>query len=144
MQSRAYIGLGAALLLFIGTPAAQARYGGSLLGSGSSSGGGSAYTPSPGSTERQALMDAIRRKVGKVSGKYVVFVVQHLKVSRGWAWTIVKPQSPGGKTSYDEIAALLHKHGGQWTVVHILDGDELTTDPDALRHKYPYAPPGIF
>ncbi|MBV9849000.1 MAG: hypothetical protein JO250_04850 [Armatimonadetes bacterium] len=134
---------GATALLIVGTPT-QARYGGPLLGSGTHSGGGSAHTPAHNSAERRAIMDALRLKVGKASGKYVVFNVQRLRVSRGWAWALVRPQSPSGKTHYDPIGALLHKHGGRWTVTHTLEGDSLTTDPATLQAKYPDASPGIF
>ncbi len=144
MRTRIFALVGASVLLSVGIPAAQARYGGALLGSNAHTGHGSVYTPPPGSPERQAIMDTLRSKVGKTSGKYVVFGVQHLRVSRGWAWAVVTPQSASGRTHYDRIGALLHKSGGQWTVTHLQEGASVMTDPDTLRDKYPRAPGGIF
>ncbi len=143
MKYRIGIIVGAALLLAAGAPTAQARYGGSLLGSRTQGGGGTS-TPPVGSPERRAIMNARRARVGRISGRYVVFKVLHLRVSRGWAWAVVTPQSPGGGTHYDALAGLLRLKGGQWTVLHVMNSDVLVTDTSTLRDRYPDAPPSIF
>ncbi len=143
MKNRVGIMVCALLLLAAGAPTAEARYGGSLLG-GQSQGGGGTYTPPAGSAQRRAIMNALRGRVGNISGRYVVFVVLSLRVSHGWAWAVVTPQSPGGGTHYDTLAGLLHLQGGQWTVRHMMNSDVLVTDPSTLQARYPYAPPSIF
>jgi hypothetical protein len=44
------------------------------------------YTPPPGSTERRAILDALRRPVSTVVKISVTFRTVDLKVSRGWAY----------------------------------------------------------
>jgi len=98
----------------------------------------SAYTPKPNSIERKQILDALRSPVESELKKPVVFKVDHLKVSRDWAFMHGVPQQPGGKkmnytgTSYegaikeglfdDWICALLRKEKGKWRVVRYAIG----------------------
>src|SRR5207253_8674601 len=45
-----------------------------------------AYTPSAGSTERKAIMDALRAEMKRNDSRELIFVVQYLRVRKGWAW----------------------------------------------------------
>jgi hypothetical protein len=77
----------------------------------------SAHTPARGSAERQAIMDALRAHRRRSDARPVIFVVNYLRVQRGWAWTTVTPQSPDGRSRYEEESALLRLRAGRWEVV---------------------------
>ena len=93
----------------------------------------SVTTPRPGSTERKAIMDALRFPVSTELKQKVIFVVTRLKVQKSYAFTIAQPQQPNGKrvdysqTEYaraikegafdDQVVALLKKRGKQWRVL---------------------------
>ena len=55
------------------------------------------YTPQPGSSERKAILDAIRPQIEKVLKKKVLFKVTHMKVLYGWAFTHGIVLQPNGK-----------------------------------------------
>ena len=59
----------------------------------------SAYTPKPGSAEREAIMDALRAPAKKDLGRTVIFKVDRLRVVGDWAFARVSPTLPNG----DEI-----------------------------------------
>ena len=59
----------------------------------------SAYTPKPGSAEREAIMDALRAPAKKDLGQTVIFKVDQLRVVGDWAFARVSPTLPNG----DEI-----------------------------------------
>ena len=48
--------------------------------------GAAPHTPAKGSSEREAIMNALRRVVGPNFRKRVVFTPQKLRVERGWAY----------------------------------------------------------
>lgn len=93
---------------------------------------GTFSTPSKGSSERSAIMDAVRGPVEAELGARVVFVVHMLKVGEGWAFLSGRPQRPSGAaidyrlTPYaeefraglfdDGVAALLRWQDGAWRV----------------------------
>ena len=104
-----------------------------------------AYTPPPGSPERKAIMDAYRAEwMGGDQSRPVVFVVNYLKVRRGWAYTTVTPQSPDGSQNYETESGLLRKRNGQWKVLDRVAGNGDQSDFKTMRTKYPAAPSGIF
>lgn len=105
-----------------------------------------AHTPARGSSERKAIAEAMRRDVGKFSGRYVVFNFQHLKVNRAWAYAVTRPESPDGKTKLEPVSALLRKSKGQWSVAGRLLGAEAVEKvaERRLRAKFPQAPSNIF
>jgi hypothetical protein len=90
------------------------------------------YTPAPGSTERKAIMDALRDPVMEELKQRVVFVVMQLKVCGDWAFLEANPQQPDGRpvdwtmgVYADAVAddmcggyvhALLVKTVGRWRV----------------------------
>jgi hypothetical protein len=86
--------------------------------------GQAATTPPPGSTERKAILDALRADIKRLHGLEVVFVVNHLKVRDGWAWTHTLPQSPDGSNKYEDVSALLREGDGVWRVVEMFCTEE--------------------
>lgn len=113
-----------------------------------------AYTPSPGSTERKEILDIFRNNFKKNLQVDVIFVVGHFKIKNGWAWIEITGQSKDGQNRYEPMEALLHKTKGTWKIIDYAPG-ECTGDeedsPDCdpkhlfktLRSKYK-APPEIF
>lgn len=81
-------------------------------------------TPAPGNPLRKAVLDGLRHELKRLQGVEVIFVVRHLKVKDGWAWTHTLPQSKDGKSKYEDISALLVFRDGGWTVVEILCTEE--------------------
>ena len=71
-----------------------------------------AYTPKPGSAEREAIMDALRVRAKKDLGHTVIFKVDQLRVVGDWAFARVSPTLPNGeqidytKTKYRELVEL--------------------------------------
>ena len=112
------------------------------------------YTPLPGTSERKAILNAMRKVVKRMSGLDVVFVVPYLKVDQGWAWIHTIPQSRDGRSHYEDVSALLHKRKGYWKKADIAascePGAEETPDCSEktfikrLKDKYPSAPLTIF
>ena len=104
-----------------------------------------AYTPSPASAERKAILDAYRvrwKKGGNTAGD-VVFVVSQLKVHRGWAWLDVRPQSSDGSQQYESEQGLLRKKGGKWRVLERSAGYSAEYFRK-LKRKYRSVPTDIF
>ncbi|NTW53439.1 MAG: hypothetical protein HGB15_01470 [Chlorobaculum sp.] len=77
------------------------------------------HTPQPGSAERRAILDAMRCKIKKLHGLDVIFVVETMKVSGGWAWVHTMPRSKDGNASYEDFYALLHTLKGEWKIAEI-------------------------
>ncbi len=93
----------------------------------------SVYTPDKGSSERKAIMDALRVPVERDLKQKIVFVTDSFKVQGNWTFVSGTPQTPDGgrpdyrKTVYREAVdagafdnnffALLRKSGGKWRVV---------------------------
>jgi hypothetical protein len=91
------------------------------------------YTPSKGSSERKAILSALRVPVERDLRQPIVFVAEHFNVSGAWAFVGGDPRSPGGGepnyrgTRYqsardsdmfdNNFFAVLRKTGGRWRVV---------------------------
>jgi len=112
--------------------------------------GPEAYTPQPGSAERKAILDALRRWVKQQHHMDVIFVVRHLKVKNGYAWVHTLPQSKDGSSRYEDISALLKKDLGRWEVAEIPcaeeDNPDCIGDPayfDGLKQRFPEMPEDI-
>lgn len=91
------------------------------------------YTPQPGTIERKQLLRGLREVVEIELKKPVIFRIDTLRVSGGWAYIRGVPLKKSGKpmdyrdTPYQEsikagvfddwICALLQKQGKQWVVV---------------------------
>lgn len=116
------------------------------------------HTPPMGSTERQALMDALRAEYNNnhsYRGK-VTFVVNYLKVHNGWAWTYPEPRSSDPHDQFGENSGfLLHQVQGQWQVMKVPpmvgnpdDPENLDypsrKDVERMRKMYPSVPMDIF
>lgn len=107
------------------------------------------YSPKAGDPVRKAVMDGLREWVKETLDVEVVFVVDHLIVADGWAWTETKPQSKDGKNKYEGVMALLTKTRKGWQVVHVpsLEEDDPPVDDDyfeGLLEEMPEIPRGIF
>src|SRR3712207_238986 len=82
------------------------------------------YTPKPGSRERKAILDALRKPVMRSNnGKRVIFTKVDLKVYKGWAYvfgasvdTKGKPVSPYPQLTY-WVSAFLRNTNGKWRVM---------------------------
>jgi hypothetical protein len=93
------------------------------------SGASATAQPAPGSSQRAAIMDALRPAIERDLSAEVEFVVQRVSVENGWALVIADPQRPGGgaippPASYAEeehdgltVNAILRFSGGGWTLV---------------------------
>lgn len=75
------------------------------------------HTPAPGSPERKALMDGMRRWVLQQHQIEAIFVVNALLVKDGYAWVNVNPQSPDGAAQYEPLSGVLKLDGGAWRMV---------------------------
>jgi hypothetical protein len=105
------------------------------------------HTPGKGSAERKAILDALRAKMNAD----LIFVVVTLRVHSGWAWVRVKPQSPDGKSHYEDVWALLREHDGSWQVAELPCTEGGNPDCiggagfyERLRAKFPATLPDIF
>jgi hypothetical protein len=72
-----------------------------------------AYTPAAGSSERKALMDALR------GDQKVIFKVYFLKVHGDWAWVDATPLDDKGRPVAEGGASLMHKENGTWKVIDL-------------------------
>ncbi|MBM3162375.1 MAG: hypothetical protein FJZ79_03430 [Chlorobi bacterium] len=108
------------------------------------------YTPAPGTVERKAILDAMRRKVKELHQLDVVFVVVTMKVGNGWSWVHTRPQSKDGSSHYEDVLALLKRTKGSWHVVEIPctepDNPDCIDSPGyfgKLAGRFPGMPPGL-
>lgn len=107
-----------------------------------------ATTPKPGGAERKAIMDALRIPVQKTTKFPVIFRVGSLKTQSGWAFmqgnALHKDSKPiDEKFLWGEMAALLHKNGKKWKVLHWGFATDVSI-VDEAKKKYPQAPRAIF
>jgi hypothetical protein len=91
------------------------------------------YTPEKGSTERAAILNALRVPVERSLKQKIQFSINNFRVRGNWAFLDGTPQnSSGGKPNYkntqyqdaidaeafdNNFFALLRKTGGKWRVV---------------------------
>lgn len=106
------------------------------------------YEPKPGSAERKAILDALRKPISKDLKKKIIFKVHHLKVCNGWAWAMVTAVRPDGSELGEEdfrgsAQGLLRKSGKHWTVLMAGIATDVTILENAKK-KYPQAPRSIF
>ena len=109
---------------------------------------------SPSSSERKAVLDALRPAVQAKLGPNVEFVVQVLRVEGGWAFVMAEPQRRGGRPidgslifgedfgNMDglRVDAVLKKQGGRWRVVdHAIGATDVwycDVGPKRLKRGY--------
>ena len=102
------------------------------------------HTPKVGSTERKAIMDALRVPVQKASnGRRPTFTgVREFRVGGGWAHLSCAVIDSKGKPMEPEMqldcSALLHRVNGKWRVVEwAYHGDVIEIE---WAHKHPDVP----
>ncbi len=110
-----------------------------------------AHTPTPGSSERRAILDALRQPVDKEMKQTVVFHDVFVKAQNGWAYVSADVRDSSGHTlRYFSgspldftFQGLLRRTKTGWRVLDW--GYGTGTDPtDNARKKYPAAPASIF
>ena len=113
--------------------------------------GGSAsaapYTPKPGSTERNAIMNAMRNVVGKGKKKKIRFLVEHLKVEKGWAYfaggfEYADGTEVGADYMWGNLSALLHMEKNAWVLKRYVHNTDII-EPEFIE-EFPQAPKAIF
>ena len=84
-----------------------------------------------GQPERKAVLHALRPAVEARLGPNIEFVVQAIRIEKGWAFVMAEPQRKGGKAidgyrlfgeDFDNmdglrVDAVLRKRGGRWRLV---------------------------
>lgn len=100
------------------------------------------YTPKPGTKERKAILDALRKPVARFNKREVIFSEVNLKVSNGWAYVEAYSVDKKGKrvgpeyTNY--VSALLETAHGSWRVLQwAYATDVISID---WEKKYPAVP----
>ena len=110
-----------------------------------------AYTPKAGSSERKAIMDALRIPIQKEAKEKVVFYDVYLKVDTDWAyvWAMSRNSKGGylkkyGSAGFDPgTYGLVRKNGKSWKVLYW--GIASDASPlEEMRKMYPKAPKSIF
>ena len=81
------------------------------------------HTPEMGSSERQAIMDALR------GNEDIRFQVHHLKVHNGWCWVDTTPLDKSGHATAEGGPNLLHFENGKWKVMDLAKVPEDPNDP---------------
>lgn len=123
------------------------------------------HTPAVGSSERQAIMDAMRldfysgdRDAARTNARGVVFKVLFLKAHGDWACAHVDPVDSLGKPLAEPRWGLLRRQRGQWSDVNYFDAlrpfaseeaaqDSLEMSASTIakvRAAFPEAPGDIF
>ena len=104
------------------------------------------HTPRPGSPERKAVLDALRKPVEKQARQKVVFHNVSIRVEKGWAFvTAISKDLTGKKLVLGDLATsgLLRKQAGHWKVLHWGVAGDIGVTCEAAK-KYPQAPKAIF
>jgi uncharacterized protein YceK len=106
-----------------------------------------AHTPPDGSTERNAIVQAVHQALARQGRKNLVLDVPYLKVRNGWAWIQVNPKSAKGSQHYESQSGLLQQTGNKWSLLEWMPAEEGINYAkyfQNLKAKYPSAPPDIF
>jgi hypothetical protein len=125
----------------------------------------SPHTPSPGSQEREDILDALRQRfyggdrvAAHRNAKKVLFTVALLRVKADWAFTCATLVKASGESIGKSRCSLLHRVGGRWVdqncfeALRIYDLDRAGENGDdrggtmmrKIRRIFPKAPPDIF
>lgn len=111
---------------------------------------GAATIPPMGSLERRTIMDDLR-KARQTPDQ--IFVVETLKVSGGWAYVVIKPQTKGGKQRFETESLVLQQRSGHWQIVDaVCTEDDVRNDATCdmtksiarVRKLNPHVPDAIF
>ena len=101
------------------------------------------YTPARGSSERKAILDAVRKHRQAPSELYTP---TRFKVQKGWAFVSAEdPNEPG----VDSLAfhVLVRKTENGWRVVdqvNTTEGSDWDAEIKRIRKAFPDSPAGIF
>lgn len=101
------------------------------------------YTPKRGSSERKAILDAVREYR---QAQNEVYTPTKFKVQKGWAFVSAEdPNEPG----VDSLAfhVLIEKTGNSWKVVDAVnttEGSDWNAEIARIKRAFPKAPAGIF
>jgi len=107
------------------------------------------HTPKAGSSERKAIMNALRPRLGSGRHKPIISP-SHLKVERGWAYVEGGFNYEGGapleeqftEGSGTNFSALLHQENSRWRVKKFMyHGDVVAPE---FMQAFPSAPRSIF
>jgi hypothetical protein len=120
---------------------------GALLAPGIQPAFAAPHSPKSGSTERKAIMDAMRPVVGKGKKKKVIFVADHLKVEKGWAYFAgsfkyadgTRPEQDYG---WGNLSTVLHQENKKWKVKRYVHNTDVI-EPELIV-QFPRAPKAIF
>lgn len=100
------------------------------------------YTPEKGSTERKAILNAVRKYRKAPTEVYSPTV---FNVSNGWAYVAAEdPNEPGIDTMAFDV--VLRKTAGKWKVVDRvshLEGTNYLREITRIRRKFPSMPRAI-
>lgn len=113
-----------------------------------------AHTPPAGTSERAAIMDALRGAAQKDLGRSVIFKVDTLRVAGSWAYARVSPTLPNGdeidysKTRYrkqvelgafdSQGEALLQRDGEDWKVLEwAFGGTDVASVTWSDKYRFP-------
>ena len=114
------------------------------------------HTPPEGSTDRKAILDALRRNYSEPHKGRLTFSVRYLKEHGGWAWVCADVNSSDPADELGENNGfLLHKVSKGWKV---MERPPMVNDPDdpegleyphradiqKLKSTYPTMPIDIF
>ncbi len=104
------------------------------------------HPPRPGTTQRQAILDAVRPAFETELGPGIVFVGRCLQVWNGWALVNAEPRRRGGRkidpkilADWDnrdglDVTALLRFRYGRWNLVdHAIGATDVWYDGVAPR-----------
>lgn len=105
------------------------------------------HTPAPGSAERKAIMDAMRKVVGKPHKKPIIFTADHLKVENGWAYfggrfDYVDKSRVSADFGWGNLSCLLRYENKAWRVKRFIHNTDVA-EPDYIE-MFPQAPRAIF
>jgi hypothetical protein len=105
------------------------------------------HSPKTGSVERKAIMDSMRTVVGKGKKKKVIFVADHLKVEKGWAYfagnfKYADGTRPGQDYAWGNLSAVLHLENKKWKVKRYVHNTDVI-EPELIA-QFPQAPKAIF
>jgi hypothetical protein len=106
------------------------------------------YTPATGSMEHKAILDAMRNAIRQKHDDQSSLEVVRMNVTGNWAWLHTRPVQ-GGKSTGEDITALMKKSAGGWEVVEMPCGDVTAIDScedvppyfDELRKANPQVSP---
>ena len=114
------------------------------------------HNPAPGSPERKAIADAMRKVLRKAFGEpdaEFIFVFRTLRVQGEWAWAEADPQRGGGDEGrFEGVTFLLRKSSAGWRVAESLPDDVAAADEPvkamrawlkSIEAKYPKLPKGV-